>query len=272
MNLRYFIENPSPWFLNCLNHTKANILINWIVDLISVLAHFHESHGRHRDIKLENILIKQQKIYLADFGLANQKEDLSLHAASVSGTERYKAPEMGFAKKYWRKADIFSLACIVIEMLAFGCGISLETFDQFRQQFGTRNCHRTNPPHTCFRHNIQATHKFINSYLRPKTANLERIFDVVQNELFVEEVILRSNACDALKSFVAAASKLPFFQKLNCCKVDTRKYIDLSMESLLEKMRLIHLSGADVGEGSAFAKQFSELVYSGALGENCFAL
>jgi eukaryotic-like serine/threonine-protein kinase len=48
---------------------KKNTVLNWIIDLVSVVAHFHESGGIHRDIKPENILILEGRIFLADFGL-----------------------------------------------------------------------------------------------------------------------------------------------------------------------------------------------------------
>lgn len=77
------------------------------------LSLFH-AHGLiHRDIKIENILVKQQNqnfiAFIADFGLARAKDE----AFVKGGTEGYMAPEVSqkFARKSG-KIDVYALNAV----------------------------------------------------------------------------------------------------------------------------------------------------------------
>ncbi|EAR85140.2 Serine/Threonine kinase domain protein (macronuclear) [Tetrahymena thermophila SB210] len=68
----------------------------------------------HRDIKLKNILVKNNVLKIADFGLAINKE----YASSQVGTPYTKAPEVyDGVSRYSDKADIWSLGIIFYQML-----------------------------------------------------------------------------------------------------------------------------------------------------------
>lgn len=56
----------------------------------------NENNIIHRDLKLENILIKNNKAKLADFGLSKKiPQDLDvIYLDRVSGSEGYMAPEI----------------------------------------------------------------------------------------------------------------------------------------------------------------------------------
>ena len=79
----------------------------------------------HRDIKLENILIKsiednkQYEVRIADFGLAvfNPKDELLFQKC---GTPGYVAPEIFTGQGYGHKADMFSLGGVLFNLLT-GC-------------------------------------------------------------------------------------------------------------------------------------------------------
>jgi calcium/calmodulin-dependent protein kinase I len=79
----------------------------------------------HRDIKLENVLIKsiedstQYEVRIADFGLAvfNPKDEL---LQQKCGTPGYVAPEIFYGEGYSYKADMFSLGVVLFNLLT-GC-------------------------------------------------------------------------------------------------------------------------------------------------------
>ena len=58
-------------------------------------------------------------IKLADFGAAKQLADILSYVNTVTGTPYWMAPEVihGNVRSYGRKADIWSLGAVVIEMI-----------------------------------------------------------------------------------------------------------------------------------------------------------
>ena len=89
----------------------------------SALAYAH-SHGVvHRDIKPENILLTDDQAIVADFGIAwavGQSGGERLTGTGLTlGTPAYMSPEQAAGERHLDgRSDIYSLACIVYEMLA----------------------------------------------------------------------------------------------------------------------------------------------------------
>lgn len=110
-------------------------ILSWFGCLLQALRFAHSNRVKHRDIKLENILIKNTEtklgnlvqgfhVYLSDFSLA---KDFTGEEASVAvdempaGSPRYRAPEIRATVGGGRKADVFSLGCVYAEMLSVVC-------------------------------------------------------------------------------------------------------------------------------------------------------
>jgi len=71
----------------------------------------------HRDIKGANLLVGLDcQVKLADFGCSKLSDEDSTMANTMKGTIPWMAPEVIMRKGYGRKADIWSLGCVVVEM------------------------------------------------------------------------------------------------------------------------------------------------------------
>lgn len=103
----------------------ASLTINERVLLIKKVAlalHYAHTNGIiHRDVKPSNILIeKNNNPKLVDFGLAKSlkidSEKLTVSGTSV-GTPRYMSPEQINGKRINAQSDIYSLGCILFEII-----------------------------------------------------------------------------------------------------------------------------------------------------------
>jgi calcium-dependent protein kinase len=84
--------------------------------IFSGLKHIHSLEIMHRDIKLENILIKDgNNLLIADFGLAAKKSQKFEY--KKYGTPGYIAPEVLNLKVYNEKLDVFSAGIVAYILL-----------------------------------------------------------------------------------------------------------------------------------------------------------
>ena len=88
----------------------------------SALEHAHAHGVIHRDIKPENILLSDGQPIVADFGIARALESGAaerLTATGMSlGTPAYMSPEQAVGEPSDERSDIYSLGCVLYEMLA----------------------------------------------------------------------------------------------------------------------------------------------------------
>jgi TolB-like protein len=91
--------------------------------IAEALAFAHSKQVIHRDIKPENILLSNGRAMVADFGIARAVsvaggERLTRTGMAV-GTPTYMSPEQAMGSKdVTPESDVYSLACMVYEMLA----------------------------------------------------------------------------------------------------------------------------------------------------------
>ena len=85
-------------------------LLMMFKNVLQCLIKMHEKNIFHGDIKLENIVTKDNhKAFLIDFGLSEVLEDNSATSDSGYGSTFYVAPETLKQKKHGLKADIYAL-------------------------------------------------------------------------------------------------------------------------------------------------------------------
>lgn len=89
---------------------------DWFNCLACGLNHIHAKGVRHRDVKPSNILVKNNGFLYSDFGSSNLVADEeSIRSESADFTEQYAAPEV-YRGERGRAADIWSLACVFLEI------------------------------------------------------------------------------------------------------------------------------------------------------------
>lgn len=100
--------------------SMTSILARAFGCLASGLAFMHQHRIRHKDVKPRNILIHQGMVYWIDFGYAKDSTafEQSTTAGGVDGgiTNKYAAWEVLSRGDRNSKADIFSLACVYLEI------------------------------------------------------------------------------------------------------------------------------------------------------------
>jgi serine/threonine protein kinase len=101
-------------------------IFRWINCLATTLAELHEENIIHRDIKPQNILIHGEEILYTDFGISYQAEVATeCDYTNTWGTYEWIQPEAiksgkdGKEKsvRTGRRGDVFSLGCVIYEML-----------------------------------------------------------------------------------------------------------------------------------------------------------
>ncbi|MGH7703862.1 MAG: protein kinase domain-containing protein [Gemmatimonadales bacterium] len=89
----------------------------------AALDYAHRQNVLHRDIKPENIMLHEGEPVVADFGVARAisvaSETHVTDPGMAIGTPAYMSPEQASADRDLdRRSDLYSLACVVYEMLA----------------------------------------------------------------------------------------------------------------------------------------------------------
>ncbi len=101
------------------------------------IAFAHDRGIVHRDIKPENILFYHEHACLADFGLARAMEEIDVRVTAhgmVVGTPAYMSPEQLSDGEFDGRSDVYSLACVLYEMLAGKHAFSGNTPRELLQQ------------------------------------------------------------------------------------------------------------------------------------------
>ncbi len=110
-DLAALLKNSGP-----LDPPRAVAIVRQIAAALNAA---HAAGVTHRDVKPENILITGDDFaYLVDFGIARAAADPGLTQTGMAmGSYNYMAPERFTGNEVDYRADIYSLACVLVECL-----------------------------------------------------------------------------------------------------------------------------------------------------------
>ncbi|KAK6997941.1 MAPK/MAK/MRK overlapping kinase [Biomphalaria glabrata] len=117
------IKNYMYQLLKSIDHMHREVLPEdsvkrYMYQLVKSVDHMHRNGIFHRDVKPENILIKEDLLKLADFGSCRSIYSKQPYTEYIS-TRWYRAPECLLTDGYYTyKMDIWSVGCVFFEILS----------------------------------------------------------------------------------------------------------------------------------------------------------
>ena len=110
----------------------------WIVEqLLEALSYAHARGIIHRDIKPSNVMLTEDTIKVADFGIARiveESRDDEAEAGEVIGSARYMSPEQLTGRRATPRSDIYSVGILLYHLLTGEPPFSGDTKSVARQQ------------------------------------------------------------------------------------------------------------------------------------------
>lgn len=93
------------------------VVVSWFAQLVLAVAYIHGKNVLHRDLKAQNVFLTRKNVVkLGDFGISKALAGDDT-ANTACGTPESMSPEICRGEPYGKKSDIWSLGCILYEML-----------------------------------------------------------------------------------------------------------------------------------------------------------
>eukprot|EP00929_Paragymnodinium_shiwhaense_P055172 TRINITY_DN27670_c0_g1_i1.p1 TRINITY_DN27670_c0_g1~~TRINITY_DN27670_c0_g1_i1.p1 ORF type:complete len:829 (+),score=139.19 TRINITY_DN27670_c0_g1_i1:40-2526(+) len=123
-------------------HLRETTVSRWFTQMADAIGYMHSHRVLHRDLKPSNIFLTaglgssakpgmdEESVAIGDFGVSRPLSHARELVTTMVGTPCYLSPEVCKGKPYSYKSDIWSMGCIVFEMMAlkppFGAAPNLE--------------------------------------------------------------------------------------------------------------------------------------------------
>ncbi|MES1912394.1 MAG: hypothetical protein MHM6MM_004677 [Cercozoa sp. M6MM] len=93
-------------------------VMRWFSQVCRAMRRCHHARILHRDLKSQNVFLTEEDcVKLGDFGIARRLDHTAEMAQTVVGTPYSMSPEVCESKPYSYKSDVWSLGCLLYELL-----------------------------------------------------------------------------------------------------------------------------------------------------------
>jgi serine/threonine protein kinase len=133
-NLYYYLVQEA------LSPQKLGLVRKFFGCLATAVAYLHDARVRHKDIKPQNILVKDDTILLTDFGLSfdsTKSEGSTTEGLPAGLSQRYCAPEVIYYEPRNSSSDIWSLGCVFLEMVTILKGQTIQKMNTYFETHGS---------------------------------------------------------------------------------------------------------------------------------------
>ncbi|XVE60150.1 hypothetical protein DITRI_Ditri05aG0104500 [Diplodiscus trichospermus] len=168
------------------NVLKLSQLLNFAIEVCKGMEYLHQNHIIHRDLKTANLLMDTDNVVkVADFGVARFQNKGGVMTAET-GTYRWMAPEVINHQPYDHKADVFSFAIVLWELVT--AKVPYDTMTPLQAALGVRQGLRPDLPENAHPKLLDLMQRCWEAApdKRPSfseiTAELERLFEEVKVE------------------------------------------------------------------------------------------
>ncbi|XP_012438984.1 cyclin-dependent kinase G-2 isoform X1 [Gossypium raimondii] len=116
-----YMEHDLKWLMDSMKRRFSTSDVKCLIlQLLEGVKYLHDNWVLHRDLKTSNLLLNNQgELKICDFGMARQYGSPLKPYTTKVVTQWYRAPELLLgAKKYSTAVDMWSVGCIMAELLA----------------------------------------------------------------------------------------------------------------------------------------------------------
>jgi NIMA (never in mitosis gene a)-related kinase len=160
-------------------------VLDWFVQICLALKHCHDRKILHRDLKTQNVFLTASgAVKLGDFGIARVLSSTMECCQTAIGTPYSFSPEICSEQEYNSKSDIWSLGCVLYELLTFEHPFKGKTLQQLVIKILYGKYQRPGP------HYSQQTRRLLGSLLK-KASRQRPSVNAILSQPMIGEVVDR---------------------------------------------------------------------------------